>query len=57
MHLGIMQLSKVNLNQVSQLKPKNYSVNTSSTAVNSSENNFGTVFNKIINSQSKRPRK
>ncbi|CAM5185866.1 Flagellar hook-length control protein FliK OS=Ureibacillus acetophenoni OX=614649 GN=SAMN05877842_101474 PE=3 SV=1 [Ureibacillus acetophenoni] len=52
MHLGIMQLSKVNLNQVSQLKPKNYSVNTSSTAVNSSENNFGTVFNKIINSQS-----
>ncbi|MFY3793403.1 flagellar hook-length control protein FliK [Ureibacillus sp. MALMAid1270] len=52
MNLGIMQLSKVNLNQVSQSKPKNYSVNTSSTAVNSGENNFGTVFKKIINSQS-----
>jgi len=52
MNLGIMQLSKVNLNQVSQSKPKNYSVNTSSTAVNGSENNFGTIFNKIMNSQS-----
>ena len=52
MNLGIMQLSKVNLNQVVQTKPSNYSVNTNSTTVNGSENNFGTIFNKIMNSQS-----
>lgn len=52
-NLGIMHLTKVNMNQVSQTKPKNFLAGPSSNTVNGSDNKFGNVFNKIMKNQSK----